>query len=402
MTIRLRRLAISRRLLFLGVGSLVLLEVASLLVVNRGRWQAGKPSYSWSNVQSGFWRDIDPHFGLWHVPLSRYRHVKNCFDVTYVANDYGARDVERTAKGEGRRFVVLGDSFVEGFGLGRSDRFASRLETSTGIEHLNFGASGLGPLQYALLYKHLASRFGHTDVMVMLYPANDFSDNSVEFGRIYFRDRYRPYFERNGKGFEIIYFRPSLNDTGPAAAASLVRRMTYEFTATFHVLDEARWRIIRLAEKLFPPRWAGRANGGNGYDYWSRPTYSGFQDYSADDFEKLVLSLDMIVNEASGRQVHLVLAPGLMDLQRYASNGHSRLGEDLREWARDRPVQLIDLLPRLHARLSRGPMAAKQLFLPCDSHWNSTGHEMVADEILQAIDYQGAASSDETAASEMW
>jgi lysophospholipase L1-like esterase len=395
---KLKRHATLKSLLLFTMINLILLEVLSLAFTNLDIWQADKPSYSWSNVRSEFWRDIDPNFGLWHVPHSRYRHVKNCYDVSYVANSYGARDVERAIDAEGRRFVVLGDSFVEGIGVDRLERFTSLLERSTGVQHLNFGASGLGSLQYALLYERLASQFSHTDVMVVLYPTNDFADNSLEFGLKYLRNRYRPYFQRNDQAYDIIYFRPSLgrpDDRGPLAAIRVAHRFLYEFTAVFHVLDVAKRRITRLADTLFSPGLTAQAN--QGHDYWYTPTYSGFYDYSGDDFEKLILSLEMIVKQAAGRQVHVILAPGYIDLYASRSKKPSPLGNDLRAWARDRTVAIVDLLPRLHAKIGQRVKSAKQLFLPCDTHWNATGHQMVADEIVQAIGYHGAAGRREIA-----
>jgi lysophospholipase L1-like esterase len=401
MTNKMKRHMTLKHLLLFTSLNLVLFEVLSLTFTNLDVWHADKPSYSWSNVRSEFWRDIDPNFGLWHVSHSRYRHVKNCYDVSYVANSYGARDVERSIDTEGRRFVVLGDSFVEGIGVERLERFTSLLERSTGIEHLNFGASGLGSLQYALLYEHLASQFSHTDVMVVLYPTNDFADNSLEFGRKYLWNRYRPYFQRNDQAYDIIYFRPSLgrsNDRGPLAAMRMAGRFLYEFTASFHVLDVAERRIRRLADTLFPPGLTAQAN--HAHEYWYTPTYSGFYDYSRDDFDKLILSLDLIVKQAAGRQMHVILAPGYIDLYSSKSKKHSPLGNDLRAWARDRTVQIVDLLPRLHARIGRRVKSVEQLFLPCDTHWNATGHQMVGEEILQAIDYQSPARRQEMAEEE--
>ena len=48
--------------------------------------------------------------------------------MTYNSNSYGMRDIEREKEGSGRRFVVIGDSFVEGFGVSSDNRFTNKLE----------------------------------------------------------------------------------------------------------------------------------------------------------------------------------------------------------------------------------------------------------------------------------
>ena len=107
-----------------------------------------------------FWSDINPIWGVWHEPLSRYDHVRKCYQTIYTANSHGMRDRERTIKSNKKRIVVLGDSFTEGFGLKRHERWTDQLEEKTQIPHLNFGNAGIfGPTQYSLLYENLVKKF---------------------------------------------------------------------------------------------------------------------------------------------------------------------------------------------------------------------------------------------------
>ena len=68
-------------------------------------------------------------------------HQKRCFKATYSTNSVGARDVERSPAAARPRAVVLGDSFLEGWGLPAAERLSNLLEESTGVEHLNFAMS---------------------------------------------------------------------------------------------------------------------------------------------------------------------------------------------------------------------------------------------------------------------
>lgn len=73
--------------------------------------------------------------------------------------------------------MVLGGSFVEGFGLQAEKRLSELFDVITGREHLNFGASGdFGSLQYTLLYKTMAAFFDHDIVLVGILPDKDFHD----------------------------------------------------------------------------------------------------------------------------------------------------------------------------------------------------------------------------------
>ena len=115
-----------------------LLEAALGWLCNSGRLQISKPSYSLANVRSRFWVETNAAFGVWHEPFSAYRHITACYDVTYRANAFGARDRERTLASGGRpRVVVLGDSFAEGYGVATADRLSDRLERASGVEFLN-------------------------------------------------------------------------------------------------------------------------------------------------------------------------------------------------------------------------------------------------------------------------
>src|SRR5687767_4875494 len=84
--------------------SLLLLEAGIALAARLGLFPIKVPTYSVAQVRSGiFWRDVNPDFGVWHLPNSATRHTKSCFDVTYRSNSHGARDPERALQSDRRR-----------------------------------------------------------------------------------------------------------------------------------------------------------------------------------------------------------------------------------------------------------------------------------------------------------
>src|ERR1700704_4339500 len=100
----------------------VLLELVCLFYINVTNWPGSKPTYRLNYTP--FWADINPAFGTWHPPNGHFFHKSGCYSVEYITNSYGARDVERSLHSSLPRTIMLGDSFVEGYGLPAEDRLS--------------------------------------------------------------------------------------------------------------------------------------------------------------------------------------------------------------------------------------------------------------------------------------
>jgi hypothetical protein len=158
--------------------ALIALEGLSRLLVWRG--SRAHRAYRVTAMPT-FWADLNRYFGVWHRPHARFRHAEACWDVTYQANSYGARHVERPTRSSAhRRHVVLGDSFIEGYAIPDGERLTDRLNVSRDEEFLNFGTGGaFGTVQELVLYRTLASSFEHSDVLLFVLPVNDFRQRSA-------------------------------------------------------------------------------------------------------------------------------------------------------------------------------------------------------------------------------
>jgi len=347
-------------LLFSSLIAWVLLEVCLHLSVTTGYLDIEQPTYSLYNASSRFWVESHPVFGVWHTPHSSYRHVKSCFDVTYEANSYGARDRERTRTAAGRRVVLLGDSFVEGLGVERDKRLSDLLEQDTKLEHLNFGTAGyFGPTQYYLLYKTLAKQFDHDAVIIGLFPTNDFLDDDYEYGRRVHAHRYRPYLVGTYPDYQLIYHRETLRTEGNRLgdAARYINGILREFTYTYNVARYIAWRVGLRGEKR--QTLTGKPR-----------TYSGYYDFSAQQFDIMKYVLEQIVKEAEGKIVAIVTIPRRADLERYGVVGGAPLARALGALAEEVGATYIDLLPHFYAHTKDW----SRYYLPCDGHWNDYGH----------------------------
>ena len=174
----------------------VSIELASIVLVHLKKWPLTRPTYHLGRYE--FWGTYNPVFGMWHPPNGHFIHQEGCFSFEYSTNSYGARDVERTLHSDRPRTVVLGDSFMEGFGLPVNERLSNVLEARTGREHLNFGTGGgFSPLQYALTYESLASKFDHNVVLVGVLPDNDFHEMDGPWMDDHYPGRYFPYYRND-------------------------------------------------------------------------------------------------------------------------------------------------------------------------------------------------------------
>jgi hypothetical protein len=351
----------------LGVNLLVFgiaVELASIVLVHLKMWPGDRPTYHVSRYQ--FWVVTNPVFGMWHPANGHFLHQEGCFSFEYFTNSYGARDVERSVHSGHPRTVVLGDSFVEGFGLPVEERLSNVLEARTGREHLNFGTGGgFSPLQYALVYRSLASKFDHDRVLVGVLPDNDFHEMDATWMEDHYPGRYFPYYRDD---FSVGYmgkFNPTVLDEFGDRTDAFFRA----YFATYHVIEYIQ------AARL----------------YSVRPRlYSGYNDYSGTDVARLKKTLLDIRQTAAARgaEVYVFLIPRPNDFQRYRQ-GQDRLGPVLEAWGREAGIHVKDLLPEIDAR---GKGDYRAFFLPCDDHWSLQGTQAAVD-ILEPWIYGGSSSS---------
>jgi hypothetical protein len=329
----------------------VLVEFVCVICVHFKNWPSSRPTYRLNYNE--FWAEINPSFGVWHRPNGLFLHQGGCFNVEYTTNSYGARDVERSLHSSQPRTVVLGDSFVEGLGLADRDRLTNILEKDTGREHLNFGTGGnFGPLQYALLYKTMASAFDHNLVLVGVLPDNDFHDMSFAYWKAHgMAGVYRPYYADDMSIFYDGHFDPQAGQGTWNHVEAILRA----YLASYHV-----------GQYLYSRR------------FWQRHgAYSGYNDYDDVDLARLKTALEDIKTtaDAHGAKEAVILIPSANDFLRLHQAGTDRLGPVMEKWGHENGIAVEDLLPEMDAR-SGGDY--QLYFLTCDGHWSPRGSREAA------------------------
>jgi hypothetical protein len=339
--------------------SVAILEIALQLAVRLGYLNLSLPSYAFETI-APFWQDINEDFGVWHPPNARYRHRKSCIDQVYTSNSHGMRYHEVPPASLAPRVVVLGDSFVEGFGIAERDRLTERLEAMTGIAHLNFGTAGdFGPLQSFILYKSLASKFDHQAVIFMLFPQNDFLDDLPAPSRLRRGARYRPYLVGDYPNYRLTYPPGGL----PADHQLNARLMSVllEFSLVARAGDYA-FTVVQQTV-------ASRSRGGA----LKTPT-SFYFDYSRDEYDRLRYTLAKI-KESAGERPLLIASIALPHDYAEAVDKTPPLTRELKALATQLDFTFMDLREQM--------TDAMENYLSCDFHWSERGHRLAAEVIAK-------------------
>ena len=323
------------------------------------------------------WRTEKEFWGSWHkVKSDADRHQKSCFDVTYKSNDVGARDsIDYLSLSSNENVAIIGDSFVEGYGIHNEETFSYKLKESYGKQGLNFGSSGdFGPVQEYLLYKLLITNIPHNEVIYFFLPSNDFGDNDAnKIG--YFGDRYRPYF--SGSDYKILYpekatpteWWPSskVEEPNNDSFNQKVKTALIDYTWTANTVLTA----IHLSRQFRsqPNSNLKTKNKASDHSYFTNDEYSvnGAMNY----VEKLFSEIPRHYPKT------IIIIPTIHDLE-YIENGqkymHLAWYQKINKIASDYDAKLINLATKQNYD--------KTMFLTCDNHWNKKGNEIAIEAFL--------------------
>lgn len=351
---------------------LVFLEIGCFIAVKAGWFRVQLPSYSLASSE-WFWKASNPNFGVWHQPNGEMHHQRNCFDVYYNSNSFGMRDADVPLTGKPHRAVVLGDSYVEGVGVDYGKRFTEILEQKKHVELLNFGTSGgFGSTQSYVLYKTLASKFSHDAVIFLILPDNDFIDDTASERDLGPKGQWRPFLIGNYPNYQIRY---PARDYEPKHIGRN-DEVLEDFWLTYRVVKYFNEYFKALARRNSMKR-----------DGQQGPRFSGYYDYSRDQFLRLRYAIEQAKAIAGQRPMLVATIPRPSDFERAEEeDAVPPIRKDLAALSEDVGFTYIDLMPAM----ADGEEIATY-FHDCDGHWSEKGHAKAA-EILSAWDYFSAAN----------
>lgn len=367
------------KILFFNTLILVfLLELFSFALLKLGLFaHPSEPTYgNTSSFIDVDWRNEKNAWGAWHVENFDSKSKKSCFDVTYKSNNIGARDNKDYVLEKGDT-ILLGDSFIEGIGVNLEETFAGHLSNS-GRYVLNFASAGdFGPLQQFIIYKNLASKFNHNEIIIFFLPANDFTDNSSKYHESLFGDRYRPYFKKIKNGQYEIYYPK--NSKPSEKFPSTERRSSFKLKSFLvdYFYSANLLRQFRLIILSASPEVQYIFNEKYGYNFNDEYSIGGVLYY----YEQLFKLIDSDISKT------FIVIPTDRDLREIQSNQWEYLNSDwykeIKNLTKKYNFKFIDL-----ALDSEKPSddllitGQNNWYLKCDGHWSEAGHKYAYEKFM--------------------
>ena len=347
-----------------------LIELTCYIFIKSGYIKTQLPDFKYEYTLTEYpfeVADIDSVWGTWHY-REPFRRMENCLDFDYDINSMGARDKERVfLSKDTNRVFVLGDSFMEGYGLAENDRLSNLLEKNTQREFLNFSCSDFGTTQEWLLYNKLGKQFNHSTLLIGILPLNDFEDNDTSIHVNPYYKRFRPYFKGVYPDYKLVYDQDS------------IQKATFNKAGFFKKENSFRAKIVRFFRAF--TYWFNIVTYVKDYPVTSKyKPASGYYDYSRENLGKICFILEKIKQQAIGKRIIVVTIPVAEDIKRFRKVGKPSLHDSMDSFCRRNNMEYVDLLPHMAGI----PQAEKLFFFDCDFHWNREGNKFAAG-ILQPL-----------------
>lgn len=284
------------------------------------------------------------------------------YNVAYRINSYGLRDDEPTEGG----ILLLGDSYMEGYGVERGEVLADKLE-SLGWSVTNAGTKSYSPLLEYLFLRHrgLALR---PDTVLLFFDLSDPANDEYYTRRLVLDDSGLPW--RMAPRRTKIPLPPrALIDR--SALLSYLEHMALKYFPESD-MDVGYAGISLDLDPLFPGR-----------DTLSDTNYLRGWDYS---FRYLALIRDLLRERGVAFAViaypygHQVSA----DAWEEGRKGHGfpegvssdRPFRVLERWARENDIPFFSLDHAFRSHPKPGP-----LYFDWDGHWTAAGHDFAARKV---------------------
>lgn len=339
------------------------------------------------------------------------------FSYQFQTNDQGLRYHKIPLKKPAGRFriFVAGDSFTEGDGVESDERFTHLLEAAfqndgDGIDFINGGLSGAGPLEYGNLFVKVGLQY-QPDALLVCFYVNDVSNTAEQLSRTPFmQDPPRP----RSKPRRVLHgLWPRINTQIELLQSSIEQEhqtKTDDFLETVAAVARIRgvseehiqkWNLS-VPQELVAAVNAGRFNGTVLSQGLLNPGYwTDSIDINTPSAMRRWKTVCKILTELvdrcrrSGIDVAIVLLPAQFQ---YAPVSHSddnpwvvtgcrirrewlteetSIQTQLAGWAASCSVPMLDLTETFRD-------ASKNSVRPhwnFDGHWNSAGHRTAAKAI---------------------
>lgn len=372
----------TRKIIIVGVITYFFLELISFIGIKTVFTQAKLPQFFTDPkdtlVFPFAYADLREEWGVWHFD-HEVKVPYGCLNLHYNPNSVGAYDIDRKEiSSDSNRCIVLGDSFMEGFGVSFENRLSTLLEKATGKPMLNFACADMGSTQEYLVYKHLASKYTHNALVIGILPANDFLNDDIGFDSVQRPIRYKPYWQGTYPKMSLHYYADDITKSQFTPEAFASYKSTSKYKLRYLLENTTCWFNLFY---FFRQRTAAadfvkmKTHGKN--------KYSGYYDYTKDDVARLQQSLLEIRKIATDKKVIITTIPVAEDFERLRKeNSAPPLVNTLKEFCTVNNITYVDLLTTAPTEVLQHP---GHYYFDCDIHWNDKGNRWGYEMLLPLL-----------------
>ncbi len=339
--------------IFINLSLLVLSIAFALLLCEIVLRLLGQTPLYVSPERNRFWIH-DSLLGWAHQPGQEGIFETEQFRTSVRINQKGLRDREHSYErlNDATRILVLGDSYVWGYGVEESERFSQLLESSLNAEVINAGVSGYSTDQELLWYRTEGINYD-VDLVVLVFTGNDIGDNARNLVHSIY---YKPHFVQEGEQLRLSGYPVPRTGTEGRLIYSLSQHSALAFFLT--------QRYFELRELY------GQANR----DFDDSPSSPSGIAIEGESFGLSVTLLDEIGNlaETNGAKFMIVATD---------SWWNSPSDEPYSEFIATLKTEGFSVLDLE----STDGFETDAMVIPNDGHWNVAGHEFVAEAINNFI-----------------
>lgn len=326
-----------------------------------------KPKDDWALVPERVWTEHHPVLGWYHQKQKEaFQRVAAGHEVVLHTNSAGFRGLREYTQETPEnimRLVVLGDSFVFGFGVEDSECLTALLEAKhPDLEVINLGVAGFGVDQFLITFRTIAKDYHADYVFIGLYQ-EDFWRATRAFAD---SGHAKPYFSLNPHGELILHnvpvpqpFELKTNQFPEVVHRSFLERFLMK-SSIYRILKRGYVRMAKNLRLIDP-----------------------------DSTEEWILGkaiLRQLIHEirTAGAQPVLFTVPH----KDWAMETRvTSLERSILRFAQKEKADLLDMTPAFHEAV--GKSGVTDYYIQDDWHWTPKGNALAAELIEKYLINQG-------------
>jgi lysophospholipase L1-like esterase len=304
-----------------------------------------------------FWQ-YDARYGWAHIPgiSGTFQSYGIDSSVTINAKGFRGPEVEYARDPQRQRILVLGDSYVWGYGVNQEEIFTEQLKQARpDVEVVSLGVSGYSTDQELLLYRDEGHKYKADLVMIVVCDNDPLGNILTEQYVIYGK----PVFQLKDQGL--------LLSNQPVARTALWKRALAQLASRSYLLNTAKnYLYAQTVGTAAPAAQNPQAEGRAGAVPTNRGKFPRTRE--AEITVRLLLELRQAISALQDEGKLLVVFV----------DGMEGISRDMAAYLAPHDISCLDLGEYIDIK-------DKSLHLADDFHWNAVGHKRVAEILVQNL-----------------